>query len=146
VRTRRPDAEVDDDAFVALTHAGGEISHLWMSVTAPLHGERFRVSGLAAGFGCEGLDPQEAQLRDGMRPAEAGFGEGHASAADAGASSARHGWIRPADAAGELVQLERGQYERFYEGVRDWAQGREPAPVDPIDGVRVLEIIEAARG
>jgi predicted dehydrogenase len=133
VRTRRTDAKVDDDAFLALTHEGGEVSHLYMSAVAPLHGPRFRVSGLAAGFGVDGLDQQEAQLRDGMRPGAAGFGEG------------APGWIAPADRESSAMALERGAYELFYEGVRDWASGRAPAPVDPMDGVRVLEILERAR-
>jgi scyllo-inositol 2-dehydrogenase (NADP+) len=119
VRTRRAGAAVDDDAFIALTHAGGEISHLWMSAIAPLHGPRFRVSGLQAGFASDGLDPQEEQLRDGLRPADPGFGESKG--------------------------VERGNYVAFYEGVRDWARGDAPAPVDPWDGVRVLEILERAR-
>ena len=133
VRTRRPDAQVDDDVFVALTHSGGEVSHLWMSAVAPLHGPRFRVSGLAGGFGCDGLDPQEPQLRDGMRPGDAGFGE-------AGA-----GWLAPADRSGDPIPLERGRYEEFYEQVARWVRGDGDAPVDPADGVRVLEIIESAR-
>jgi len=116
---RREGALVDDDAFVALEHAGGERSHLWMSVVAPEPGPRFRVQGLAGGFSVDGLDPQEDQLREGMRPGDPGFGE-------------RDG-------------LERGNYVAFYEGVRDWAQGDAQAPVDPWDGVRALEILEAAR-
>ena len=119
VRTLRPGALVDDDAFIALRHRGGEISHLWMSAIAPLHGTRFRVSGMESGFVTDGLDPQEPQLREGMRPGDPGFGE-------------REG-------------LERGDYAAFYEGVRDWARGEAAAPVDPWDGVRVLEILEAAR-
>ena len=119
VRTRRPGALVDDDAFIALAHPGGEISHLWMSAIAPLHGQRFRVSGMESGFACDGLDPQEAQLRDGMHPGDPAFGE-------------REGF-------------ERGNYVAFYEGVRDWVRGQAPAPVDARDGVRVLEILEAAR-
>ena len=134
VATQRPEGAVDDDAFIALTHAGGEVSHLWMSAIAPLHGPRFRVSGIAAGFGCDGLDPQEAQLRGGILPGEVGFGEAEAP-----------GWLAPADAEGSRVELERGNYVAFYEGVRDWASGRAAAPVDPMDGVRVLEIIERAR-
>ncbi|MFL5841575.1 MAG: Gfo/Idh/MocA family oxidoreductase, partial [Thermoleophilaceae bacterium] len=51
VDRRRPGAQVEDDVFVALEHEGGERSHLWMSAVAPLHGPRFRVSGLKAGFG-----------------------------------------------------------------------------------------------
>ncbi len=76
MNTRRPGAKVDDDTFVALEHAGGERSHLWMSSVAPLNGPRFRVSGLRAGFASDGLDPQEAQLAEGMRPGDEGYGVG----------------------------------------------------------------------
>lgn len=118
VRTRREGALVDDDSFIALTHAGGEISHLWMSAIAPLAGQRFAVSGIERGWSVTGLDPQEDQLRDGMRPGDPGFGE-------------KRG-------------LERGNYVAFYEGVRDWAMGEAAAPVDPWDAVRVLEVLEQA--
>src|SRR5690606_12242015 len=40
---RRPGVEVDDDAFVALTHASGTRSHLFMSVLAAQPGPRFRM-------------------------------------------------------------------------------------------------------
>ena len=43
------------------------------------------------------------------------------------------------------VALERGRYEDFYARTRDWVLGRAAAPVDPADGVRVLEILEQAR-
>jgi predicted dehydrogenase len=131
VETRRPGAQVDDDVFVALEHAGGERSHLWMSAIAPLHGPRFRVSGLQAGFGCDGLDPQEDQLRTGKRPGDPGWGE------------APPGWVAGEDRT--PVELERGRYEDYYAHVRDWVQGDAPPPVDPADGVRVLEILEQAR-
>jgi predicted dehydrogenase len=131
VETRRPGAQVDDDVFVALEHAGGERSHLWMSAIAPLHGPRFRVSGLQAGFGCDGLDPQEDQLRTGKRPGDPGWGE------------APPGWVAGEDRT--PVELERGRYEDYYAQVRDWVQGDAPPPVDPADGVRVLEILEQAR-
>ena len=98
IDVRRPGAEVDDDVFLALEHPHGVRSHLWMSATAPLYGPRFRVSGLKAGFGVDGLDPQEPQLAEGKRPGEAGFGEAPPGVlVDAGGS-------RP-------VELERGRYE-----------------------------------
>jgi predicted dehydrogenase len=119
VRIRRGGALVDDDAFIALTHAHGEISHLYMSAIQPLAGPRFRVSGMHDGFASDGLDPQEDQLREGMRPGDPGFGE-------------KEG-------------LERGNYAAFYEGVRDWMRGEAAAPVDPWDAVRVMEVLEQAR-
>jgi predicted dehydrogenase len=119
IGARRPGAVVDDDDFLALRHAGGEISHLWMSMLAPNPGPRFRVSSLRGGFVSEGLDPQEAQLKEGRRPGDPGFGE--------------------------APGLDPGHYVDFYAGVRDWARGEAPPPVDPADAVRVLEVLEAAR-
>jgi predicted dehydrogenase len=118
VDRRRAGAQVADDCFIALEHAGGERSHLWMSAVAPEPGPRFRVQGLRAGFAVDGLDPQESQLRDGLRPGDPGFGE------------------RPG--------LDPGRYVGFYAGVRDWVTGGGPPPVDPADAVRVLEVLEAA--
>jgi len=132
VRALRPGATVDDDAFVAIEHEGGAVSHLWMSAVAPLAGPRFRVSGLAGGFACDGLDPQEDQLRAGMKPGHARFGEAPAA-----------GWLA-AGGEREPVLLERGRYERFYAGVVRWVAGG-PAPVDPEDGVRAMELLERAR-
>jgi scyllo-inositol 2-dehydrogenase (NADP+) len=116
---RRPGGQVEDDVFVALEHAGGVRSHLWMSAVAPLNGPRFRVSGLERGFASDGLDPQEAQLADGVRPGDPGYGEseGH----------------------------QTGAYQRFYEGVRDWLRDGAPAPVDPRDSLACLRVLEAAR-
>lgn len=128
VHRRRPGAQVEDDAFIALEHAGATCSHLWMSLTAPLHGARFRVSGLQAGFACDGVDPQEAQLDQGLRPGDPGFGE-----------------APPGRLGDRELELARGRYEDFYAGVRDWAGGTAPPPVDPRDALQVLEIIEAAK-
>jgi predicted dehydrogenase len=119
VRTVRPGAQVDDDVFVALEHDAGVVSHLWMSAAQPLFGPRFRVAGLRAGFACDGLDPQEPQLADGVRPGDPAYG------------------VRP--------PLERGRYEDFYAGVVAWLRDGAPPPVDPADSLAGLRILEAAR-
>ena len=49
VDRRRPGAEIDDDVFVALEHAEGVRSHLWMSVLAAIPGPRMRVLGQTRG-------------------------------------------------------------------------------------------------
>jgi scyllo-inositol 2-dehydrogenase (NADP+) len=121
LEVRRPGAQVEDDVFVALEHAGGERSHLWMSAVAPLHEARFRVSGTRAGFASDGLDPQEAQLADGTRPGDEHYG------------------VAP-DAT-----LEPGSYQDFYEGVVAWLRDGAPPPVDPRDSVAVLHLLDAAR-
>ncbi len=119
IHRRRPGAEVEDDVFLALEHEGGVRSHLWMSAVAPLHGPRFRVSGLERGFASDGLDPQEPQLAEGMRPGDPGYGE----------------------AEGLLP----GAYERFYEGVVAWLRDGAPPPVDPLDSLACMRVLAAAR-
>jgi scyllo-inositol 2-dehydrogenase (NADP+) len=59
---RRPGAVVEDDVYLSLEHAGGLRSQLWTSTAAPLHGPRFRLTGLSAGIETHGLDPQWGQL------------------------------------------------------------------------------------
>jgi predicted dehydrogenase len=135
VDLRRPGVRVDDDAFVALTHASGTRSHLWMSAVAAQLGPRFRVLGSRAGYRKDGLDGQEAALRAGGSPADEGWG------------------TEPPDTWGVLgtdddhrrIPTLPGTYEEFYAGMRDALTGGAPLPVDPESSVHVLEIIETAR-
>ncbi len=132
IDARRPGAEVEDDVFLALEHPDGVRSHLWMSAVAPLHGPRLRVSGTRAGFASDGLDPQEPQLEQGMRPGDEGYGvSGPGRLVDAGGTR-------------ELA-LERGAYERFYESVVSWLRDGAAAPVDPRDSLACLRVLDAAR-
>jgi predicted dehydrogenase len=132
---RRPDVLVDDDAFVALTHAGGTRSHLWMSAVAARLGPRFRVLGGRAGYTKYGLDGQEAALRAGGSPADDGWG-----------TEPPDTWgVLGTDADSRRVPTLPGTYEGFYADVRDALTGGAPLPVDPASSVQVLEIVEAAR-
>ncbi len=126
---------VDDDSFVALLHASGVRSHLWMSAAAAQPGPRFRVLGGAAGYTKHGLDPQEEALRRGARPGSPGWGE---------EPPERWGLLGASDDL-RPVPTERGAYERFYAGVAAALRKGMPPPVDPADAVAGLEVIEAAR-
>jgi predicted dehydrogenase len=132
VAARRPGARVDDDVFVALEHAGGVRSHLWMSAIAPLGGRSLRASGTRGGVETPGLDPQEDQLAAGLAPGDDGWGAGEPAR-----------WV---DESGErTLPIERGAYEAFYAGVRDALTDGTAMPVDPRDSVAALRVIEAAR-
>lgn len=132
---RRPGSAVDDDAFVALTHASGTRSHLWMGVVAAQAGPRLRVLGDRAAYVKSGLDVQEDALRAGGRPGQDGWGE---------ETPDRWGLVG-ADGALRAVQTERGRYEDFYAGVAAALRDGSPMPVDPADSVEVLDLIEAAQ-
>ena len=135
LETRRPGAAVDDDDFVALEHAEGVRSHLWMSSVAAQGGARFRVLGDRAAYTKHGLDIQEEALRAGRSPTEPGWAE-----------EPEERWGRLS--AGEelrAVPTEPGNYSAFYEAVAASLRDGTPPPVDPVDAVDVLEVLEAAR-
>ena len=131
---RREGAEVDDDTFVALTHAGGERSHLWASVLARTGGPRMRLLGMRGAYTKYGLDAQEPGLAGGTVP----------GAADWGREPEEH-WGTLATADGERsVETEPGAYQEYYAGVARSLTEGVPPPVDPEDSVAGLRVIEAA--
>ena len=121
-----------DDAFVVLAHESGVRSHLWMNGLAAQVGPRFRVLGSRGGFTKHGLDPQEAALRDGARPTDASFGQEPSSAWGAVG----------VDGALRTVPTEPGRYAEFYALLAKALRAGDPLPVDPLDSVRVIELIE----
>lgn len=129
---RRPGSEVDDDVFVALTHRSGVRSHLWMSVVAAEPGPRLRVIGRRATYTKFGLDPQEEALRSGARPDTIGWGE-----------EPPDRWGRLTNDSGvHPVRTEPGAYQEFYRQLAGALASGGAPPVDPMDAVATLEIIE----
>jgi predicted dehydrogenase len=127
--------ETDNDTFVALEHAGGVRSHLWMSTAAAQPGPRFRALGDAAAYTKFGLDVQEEALKEGGRPDSEKWGEEPES-------------LWGLFGAGEEVRplrTEPGRYQRFYQQLAAAMREGAPPPVDPAESVAVLEVIEAAR-
>ncbi|MQY28987.1 Gfo/Idh/MocA family protein [Nocardia aurantia] len=133
---RRPGVAADDDAFLALTHAGGVRSQLWMSAVAGQAGPRFRVLGSENAYVVEGLDPQEADLRAGRRP---GDGKPWGTV-----ESAQWGRLGTEDHV-EPLRTEPGDYPAFYRAMADALCDGAPVPVDPRDALETLTVLETAR-
>ena len=129
---RRPGAVNDDDSFLALRHASGVISHLWMSSLAAQRGPRFRVLGSESAFAVWGLDPQESQLASGMSAADPRFGE-------YGGADGRLG----TDDEPVPVPVARGAYREFYAGLAAALLHGGPLPVDPREALEAIAIIES---
>lgn len=132
---RRPGSQVDDAAFVALDHASGVRSRLWMSLIAPRTGPRLRVRGLGCEYLKEGLDIQEPRLVEGIPPTAPGFGDEPPDA---------WGSLHAADGTVTTIPTSPGRYIAFYESMRDAIRGDGAPPVDPRDSLQVLRILEAA--
>jgi scyllo-inositol 2-dehydrogenase (NADP+) len=132
---RRPGVEVEDDAFIALTHAAGQRSSLWVSAVAADLGPRLRVLGSKGAYVVWGLDGQEEALRAGGDPASE----------DWGAESPGR-WGKLIVGADERhIPRGPGAYPDFYRGVRDALTMSGPVPVDPQDAVATLRVLDAAR-
>jgi scyllo-inositol 2-dehydrogenase (NADP+) len=107
---------------------------------------RFRVQGTLGSYVKSGLDPQEAALLGGARPAELGSGEPWLPEAEAA-----WGTLTTAADPAEPTKLERGKlptevgdYREFYANVRDAIRGEAGLVVSPEDGYRSIRLLELA--
>ncbi|MFJ5685554.1 Gfo/Idh/MocA family oxidoreductase [Streptomyces sp. NPDC093099] len=138
---RRPGAETDDDTFIAITHANGVRSHLYASATTAQLGPRFRVLGSVAGYVKHGLDPQEADLREGRRPGRGpGWGlEPESLWGRIGAGES------PLTSGGHPVETEPGDYPAYYAGIATALREGTAPPVTAHEAAAALDVLEAAR-
>ncbi|MFJ7180225.1 Gfo/Idh/MocA family oxidoreductase [Streptomyces massasporeus] len=136
---RRPGAETDDDTFIAITHAGGVRSHLHVSATTAQLGPRFRVLGSAAGYVKYGLDPQEAALRDGLRPGPDWGVESESLWGRVGSGES------PVTGGGRAEPTLPGDYPAYYAAVAKALLEGAPNPVTAREAAAALDVLEAAR-
>ncbi|MFF3750068.1 Gfo/Idh/MocA family oxidoreductase [Streptomyces sp. NPDC002018] len=141
VDVRRSGAAADDDTFLAITHANGVRSHLYASATAAQLGPRFRVLGSTAGYVKYGLDPQEADLREGRRPgADTSWGvEPESLWGRIGAGES------PLSGGGHPVETEPGDYPAYYAGIATALRKGIAPPVTGYEAAATLDVLEAAR-
>ncbi|MFJ8081389.1 Gfo/Idh/MocA family oxidoreductase [Streptomyces sp. NPDC096205] len=138
---RRAGAQADDDTFIAITHAGGVRSHLYVSATTAQLGPRFRVLGSQAGYVKYGLDPQEAALREGARP-----GDGTEWGTEPEAMWGRLGsGESPLTGGGRPVPTLPGDYPAYYAAVAAALRDGAPNPVTALEAAAALDVLEAAR-
>ena len=131
VAATRAGAEVDDDCFLALTHASGARSHLWASMAAPVAGPRLLVQGTDGGWSKAGLDGQEDALRRGWTPVQGPLAE-------------PPGILVDERGARDIPSL-AGDWACFYAGLAAAVLDGAALPVPADAGVTVLRILEAAR-
>lgn len=128
---------LDDDVFVALTHADGARSHLWGSWSQSAPGPRYRVTGSDATYVLGPADTQENALIGGETPASLGERWG----------------VEPPETYGTLHRgtesssyaTERGRWDLFYSTFAGAVRGNNPPPVNPHDAVATATVLEAAR-
>jgi len=133
--TQNPLVNVVDDAFIAITHKSGVISHLFTSPNVAILGPRLTVLGSKGAYVKNGIDPQEEALLAGGIPGSPGWGEEPESS-----------WGKVG--AGDDVRLQRsepGNYLKFYEGVVHAIRDGAAPPVTTEQGIAMMELLDAAR-
>ena len=93
-----------------------------------------RLLGLRGAYVKDGLDGQEDALRAGRRPGDPGWGR-----------EPRERWgtlVR--DESTTPLETEPGAYEDFYAGVERALREHVPPPVDALEAIAGLEVLEAA--
>ncbi len=126
----------DDDAFLALRHDSGTLSHLHMSAMTAAPGPRLRVLGTEAGYVAPQLDTQEDRLRAGARPDRV---------QEWGAEPQSHWGRLVAGDSSVPIRSERGDWPAFYRLLAEALRTGGPPPVDPADAVAALRVLEAGR-
>ena len=133
IAIQRQGARVDDYFDITLQY--GRMRACLRSsslLTAPRL--RFAVYGTKGAFVKHGLDSQEHQLRSGLRPGDAGFGD-----------TSENGSIVLADGGERTVPTERGNYPAFYAAVAAAVVDGAPVPVTPEEARGGLLLIDLAR-
>ncbi len=92
---------------------------------------RFVLHGEADAYMKYGLDPQEEQLKTGLRPGMAGWGAEPAE---------RHGRL----SRGGSVPTVPGAYEQFYRQLATAMAGEGPVPVTAESAGQVIQVLEGA--
>ena len=124
----------DDDVVIVLKHDSGVDSYLSASAIVGSPGPRIRVMGDQGALVINNLDKQEALLRDGIYPTQAGWKVDTSSVAK----------IHRGE---EVIDYpsEPGNYLTFYEEVAKAIRGEALMPVSTNDALAVAEILDRAR-
>jgi predicted dehydrogenase len=135
VRTER-DGALIDDAFDLQLKFAGVTALLRSSLTAYAGAPRFIVHGTRGSYVKRGIDPQEDQLKAGMKFDDPGFGEDPES---------DWGELHIAGEPVRRVPTAKGDYRGYYANVRDAILGKAKIEVTPEQVLRTTRLIELAR-
>jgi predicted dehydrogenase len=133
----RPGALVADDIVVMLRHVSAGTSVLSISMLGGDPGPRVQVIGTAGTYSYRGLDAQDVQLTRGDPVSLSTWG------VESAEESAGSGWIHR-EPEHVRVPSERADARIFWRGLAAHLIDGGPPPVTWSDGVRTVEVLEAA--
>jgi predicted dehydrogenase len=134
---RLRESGLEDDVFIAVTHANDARAHLWGSWSQSAPGPRYRVTGTQASYVLGPADTQEDLLLACETPATLGDRWG-AEPPDS------HGTLYTGTTSAPYA-TERGRWDLFYPTFARAVRGLNPPPVNARDAVATATALEAAR-
>jgi predicted dehydrogenase len=134
---RQRDGARTDDYFQATLHYGSTRVILHASNLVPQPGPRYMVHGTLGSYVKYGLDPQEDQLKAGVRPPAPGWGVDPSP----GSLTLFADGARPT----RTVPTLPGDYPAYYAALRDTVLGLGPNPVPAEQAIQVMGLIELGR-
>jgi predicted dehydrogenase len=133
----RAEGPTDAGFVVDLLHASGVRSFVESSKVNHLAARELRAYGAEGSYRASGADVQAQAIFDGKRPADDPTGWGY---------DAEENWGVLATSAGERhVPSEQGRYQDLFTQFAAAARGDAEQPVPASEGVRTLEVLDAAR-
>ena len=133
------DGALVDDAFDVVLHYPRLRAVLRATMLACEPGPRFVLRGTEGTYVKHGVDPQEARLAGGERPAGDDWGREAESRWGTLTRASEHGDV------GEAVPTEPGDYRRYYANVRDAIRGDSALEVTPRQALEVIRLLELAQ-
>lgn len=134
---RQRDGARSDDYFHVVLHYPRMRAHLHAGTLVADGGRRFAVHGRLGSFIKDGLDTQEAKLREGVRPGASGWGE-----------DPEAGWLTLSCGEGpsqrQRVPTLPGDYRRCYAAFAAAVRGDGAPPATPAQALEVMALLELA--
>jgi len=132
-----PEGPTDAGFTVDLLHETGVRSYVESSKINHIVAREFRVYGSKGSYQVLGTDVQAQAIFAGRRPAEDPRGWGY---------DAREHWgVITTGAGREIVPSEQGRYHDLYTQFAAAIRGEAEQPVPAYEGIRTLEVLDAAR-
>jgi predicted dehydrogenase len=134
----RPGARADDSFHARLRYSDGLRVDLHASMLGALPRPRLVLQGTCGSYVKQGLDPQEASLKEGLLP-----GDGAAWGVDAECGIAaieQDGSLRTLE-----IPTDNGAYPEYYRQIEAAIRGRGANPVPPEEALMVMRLLDAGR-
>ncbi|MFD3445685.1 oxidoreductase [Microbacteriaceae bacterium 4G12] len=133
---QRQGAQTDDYFHIVLGYDKLRVL-LHSSSFIKIQGPRFSVHGEKGSIIKYGIDSQEEQLKQGLKPGDKRFGE----------DTKEHYAMLSVEEHGEtitsIIPTERGNYQAYYRGIHNSIIYHTEPPVSAEDGLHVIQVIEA---